>query len=175
MPIGLLDLFKYVLIALVWLFFLRVLRAVWVEVKSPSERTSRAEPPRSAASESKRHRRSAEPGGATTADVLVAERTDFHHLALKMLEGPGGQSRLVKIDTSTTIGRSSGCTISIASDEFASAVHARVYRAGDSYLVEDLGSTNGTFVNGAKISSPTTIRPGDRLVIGRSSAEVINS
>jgi pSer/pThr/pTyr-binding forkhead associated (FHA) protein len=53
-----------------------------------------------------------------------------------------------------------------------SQVHARVFRRGDEYWVEDLGSTNGTLVNGRKINGPVPVRRGDRVQIGRSVLEM---
>jgi ABC-type multidrug transport system ATPase subunit len=44
--------------------------------------------------------------------------------------------------------------------------HARLTRGADGFVVEDLGSTNGTYVNGVRIASPTTVRPGDVIGLG---------
>ncbi len=44
--------------------------------------------------------------------------------------------------------------------------HARLYRSGSSILIEDLGSTNGTFVNGTRIRRPTPVHPGDVIGLG---------
>jgi serine phosphatase RsbU (regulator of sigma subunit) len=71
---------------------------------------------------------------------------------------------------SVVIGRSTSADVSIA-DRFLSRRHARLYRQGDDWLVEDLGSRNGTLVNGAKISAPKTVRPGD--VIGISASVIV--
>jgi pSer/pThr/pTyr-binding forkhead associated (FHA) protein len=66
-----------------------------------------------------------------------------------------------------TIGRSSGCSIQILNDTFISSLHCRVYRdeAGNT-LLEDLGSTNGTYLNGDRIRVPKPIHRGDRVQIG---------
>jgi pSer/pThr/pTyr-binding forkhead associated (FHA) protein len=48
------------------------------------------------------------------------------------------------------IGRSTHCGVSLA-DRFLSRQHARLFREGDDWLIEDLGSRNGTFVNGRRI------------------------
>ncbi len=63
------------------------------------------------------------------------------------------------------IGRSPGADIVIA-DEFVSARHARVAPAGNGAVVEDLGSTNGTLLNGAKVVAPTSAKSGDVIDIG---------
>lgn len=55
----------------------------------------------------------------------------------------------------------------VLDDTYASQQHARLFESGDSYCVEDLGSTNGTYVNGRKISYPLELRSGDRIKIGK--------
>jgi len=77
----------------------------------------------------------------------------------------------VPVDTdSMVIGRSASADVSI-SDRFLSRRHARLYRNGDDWLIEDLGSRNGTLVNGVRISGPTAVRPGD--VVGISASLVL--
>ena len=72
---------------------------------------------------------------------------------------------------SVVIGRSNSADVSIA-DRFLSRRHARLFRDGDNWLVEDLGSRNGTLVNGVKISEPTAVSPGDVIGISASIVEV---
>jgi hypothetical protein len=64
-----------------------------------------------------------------------------------------------------TIGRSPEADVTI-DDRFASGVHARVYSRGPLYYVEDLGSTNGTYVNGVRVEGETQLRDLDELRIG---------
>ncbi len=64
----------------------------------------------------------------------------------------------------TIIGRSSQCTIRLNSGK-ASRKHARIIQSGESWLVEDLGSSNGTRLNGIKVNS-ATLKDGDRIRIG---------
>lgn len=63
------------------------------------------------------------------------------------------------------IGRLPECEIQLASN-MVSRKHARVYQQGENYVVEDLGSGNGTFVNGQKIAGPHVLKPNDRLKFG---------
>jgi hypothetical protein len=53
-------------------------------------------------------------------------------------------------------------------DSFASGSHARLEPQGDVMVVEDLGSTNGTYLNGEQLSGPQPLHPGDRIRIGDS-------
>ena len=62
--------------------------------------------------------------------------------------------------------------MALPSDTFVSQMHARVFRRGDDYWVQDLGSTNGTLVNGRKIDGTVPLRRGDRVQVGRSVLEL---
>lgn len=64
------------------------------------------------------------------------------------------------------IGRSSDCQL-ILDDDYVSTRHARIYRTADGYVVEDLGSTNGTYLNNERLSSPAPFTLADTLRIGR--------
>ncbi len=63
-----------------------------------------------------------------------------------------------------TIGRSGECDISL-SDRQVSRFHARIIWQGDRYQIEDLGSKNGTHINGMEVQSPTPLQDGDELQI----------
>ena len=64
------------------------------------------------------------------------------------------------------IGRSTDCQL-ILDDDYVSTRHARIYRSDGGYLVEDLGSTNGTYLNNERLSSPAPFTTSDTLRIGR--------
>jgi pSer/pThr/pTyr-binding forkhead associated (FHA) protein len=64
------------------------------------------------------------------------------------------------------LGRADSCAIGLPDDTFASQLHARVYRRETKMWVEDLGSTNGTHVNGARLTAPVQLAIGDRLQVG---------
>jgi pSer/pThr/pTyr-binding forkhead associated (FHA) protein len=69
------------------------------------------------------------------------------------------------IDGSTTIGRSPQAEVRI-DDSFASARHARIYEREGLYYVEDMGSTNGTYLNERQLRSQKQLRGEDRIRIG---------
>jgi phosphoserine phosphatase RsbU/P len=84
-----------------------------------------------------------------------------------VIQGPGGQVRTVPLAAeSLTVGRSSGAELSFPEDSGLSRQHFRLAREGDNWLVEDLGSKNGTFLNLAALKSRTVLRPGDRITAG---------
>ncbi len=68
--------------------------------------------------------------------------------------------------TQVTIGRAPDSTL-VIEDDYASSRHARVYAAEGAWIVEDLGSTNGTWIDRARITTPTVLPLGVPLRIGR--------
>ena len=80
-------------------------------------------------------------------------------------------TRITLSEAPITIGRAEDSTL-VITDDYASARHARlVSRAGQWYL-EDLGSTNGTYLDRAKVSAPTPVPLGVPIRIGRTSLEL---
>jgi hypothetical protein len=72
------------------------------------------------------------------------------------------------------IGRSPGSDIVIA-DDFISAIHARIVPEGEDLVLEDLGSTNGTVLNGTTITKTRSLKIGDRIDLGSVRLEVRSS
>jgi hypothetical protein len=81
------------------------------------------------------------------------------------LELPDGEARTLD-SAPVTIGRGGQNDIALDGDDFASARHARVEPRRDGVWIEDIGSTNGTFVNGARLSQPRRLAPGDVIRVG---------
>jgi hypothetical protein len=63
------------------------------------------------------------------------------------------------------LGRGTSAEIRLE-DPFASSRHARIVRQGDVLVIEDLDSTNGTYLNGDRLDGPQPLHPGDRIRIG---------
>jgi pSer/pThr/pTyr-binding forkhead associated (FHA) protein len=104
--------------------------------------------------------------GAAEAAALRAEHgqkpTRFVVLAAPGL--PDGSS--IELNGSTIAGRDVESGVRLDGDDFASARHARIDPRSDGVWVEDLGSTNGTFVNGERINGQRLLRHGDVLRVG---------
>lgn len=149
----LLNIFKLCLLALLYLFFLRVLRAVWVEMRDPKP-VPAADPSattvQAAPATPQKPRRA--PKSATPTQ-------------LKVLEPVEQKGRMFDLGDEITVGRAAGCQISL-DDRFISQLHARVFRRDAQVFVEDLGSTNGTFVNGTKVTAPVLLAFRDRIKVG---------
>lgn len=85
---------------------------------------------------------------------------------LSVIQGPTElRGVTVPVNGPVVIGRSPGADIVIG-DDFVSGRHAKVTPSGTEAILEDLGSTNGTVLNGQPVSIPTSLRPGDTIDIG---------
>lgn len=81
------------------------------------------------------------------------------------------ETSMVKLDKlRMTIGRSSRNDICI-SDPFASRLHAELRQEGDQTLLVDMGSANGTYLNGQRVTGPLRLKPGNRIRIGETEME----
>lgn len=89
---------------------------------------------------------------------------------LAIVEGPMRGGSVPLTDNGVLIGRNPECTL-VLSDDFASGRHARIYRDGDGWRIDDLGSTNGTFVGGERIGEGTPLPEGAQVRIGQTVLE----
>ena len=71
----------------------------------------------------------------------------------------------IPLSTYTTVGRANDNAL-VIDDSFTSSTHAEIVREGESWLVRDLGSTNGTFVNDRQIHGQAWIQSGDEITFG---------
>ena len=69
------------------------------------------------------------------------------------------------------VGRSPECTL-VLTDDYSSSRHARLFPHDGGWMVEDLGSTNGTFIGKDQLTAPTRVEPGTQLRIGRTVLEL---
>lgn len=96
-------------------------------------------------------------------------------LALLVTAGPAELKGVrVALDRTVRIGREPGLELVIA-DDFVSTHHARVVPGTAGPVLEDLGSTNGTMLNGGHLSAPATLSAGDEVVIGTVRMKVTRS
>lgn len=151
MPEPLLTILKFCFLAILYLFFVRVLRAVWAEVKGPAPVAAVAARPARVASGG----HSSRPPGR-----------------LRVVEPVERRGRTYELGDELTVGRAGGCQVALEGDTYVSQLHARVFRREGQFYVEDLGSTNGTYVNRKKVTAPIAIRKGDRLQVGKTVMEL---
>jgi two-component system, cell cycle response regulator len=85
--------------------------------------------------------------------------------SLTMLSGPTTGSLVTVERTGVVFGRGTDATVRIQ-EAGLSRTHARISRVGDAYQIEDLDSTNGTYVNGDRLTAPRKLEEGDRIQMG---------
>lgn len=90
---------------------------------------------------------------------------------LIVVEGDNTGARAELSEAPLLIGRGSDAAIKL-DDDYVSTRHARVAASGDEWFVEDLGSTNGTYVGSVRITQPTTIGLGIQVRIGKTILEL---
>lgn len=150
MPDSLLTILRLLLLSLIWLFFLRVLsllaakpRAVAMVAAAPSAAPA---PGRSSASAGK--------------------------ASLRVVSGGTLANKEFVVGAEATLGRGQGCQVQLA-EPMVSQLHARLFRNDKGFHIEDLGSTNGTYLNGRKVGGPSRLKKGDRLRVGPIELEVL--
>jgi hypothetical protein len=148
---GVLTILKFCLLALLYLFLARVVWTVGSELRG-------AQIPAAPAPE---------PPPAKAKPKATARRS----WRLLVIEPTAASGRAFDVNGELTIGRAAGCGVSLPDDTFVSNVHARVYERDGDVFVEDLGSTNGTLVNGAPLDSARKLKKGDRISAGQTVLE----
>jgi pSer/pThr/pTyr-binding forkhead associated (FHA) protein len=105
--------------------------------------------------------------GASEAAALRA-RIPVRPARFLVLDGPGlREGSVLELKEPTVAGRGPESSLQLDGDDFASARHARIEPRVDGVWIEDLGSTNGTFVNGARVTTERLLQPGDVLRLGQ--------
>jgi pSer/pThr/pTyr-binding forkhead associated (FHA) protein len=91
------------------------------------------------------------------------------HVAIT--EGANAGETISLDDAPLLIGRGSDAAIRL-DDDYVSTRHARIGSSGDHWFVEDLGSTNGTYLGSSRLTQPTTIQLGSQIRIGKTTLEL---
>jgi hypothetical protein len=138
---------KIAFLVLLYLFIWRIVRTASRDLRLPQESFILA--PSAAAGV-----RASRPGPAT-GRLVVVKSADLQ-------DGEGFELNSAQL----TIGRGNQNDIPIATDEYASARHARFEPRQDGVWVQDLGSTNGTFLNGTRLDRPRRLANGDIVRVG---------
>ncbi len=132
-------------LALLWVFFLRIASVVWT---------------------------SASPVSAATAEPRARKlRKSSNHSNVVILEPVEHAGLVYPVLNQLTIGRSASCDVTL-DDTFVSSQHARIAKTDDGIVVSDLGSTNGTYVNREKVTTPIHVASGARVQVGSTVMEV---
>jgi pSer/pThr/pTyr-binding forkhead associated (FHA) protein len=154
MPNLVLDLLKYAFLAVLYIFLARAVKAIYLELRPPTAR--RPAPQRAAA-----------PAPARP----PARRSKKAPRRLAVVEGENHKGKSLTLAEELLVGRAEKCHL-VLDDTYVSQVHARIFAKGDSYLVEDLGSTNGTYLNRRRVTAPAELQRGDQVKIGKTVLEL---
>lgn len=153
MPIAVLTLVKLALLALLYLFLFRTVRTVASDLYGVGQR-KQAPPPRTPVAKAEQPKKT---------------RRQPREL---VVHPPNGRPTVVPLkDGPVTLGRSDRAGV-LVEDVYVSDEHAEVAPDEGGWSVRDLGSTNGTFLNGAKVTQPTPLAAGDQLRLGKTRVEV---
>jgi pSer/pThr/pTyr-binding forkhead associated (FHA) protein len=110
------------------------------------------------------------PADATGLYSAASAGADVAHRSPQLVveRAPGHEPGMIyDVDGDLVLGRGERAEIRLE-DPFASGRHARIFEQGNSVVIEDLGSTNGTYLNEEVLQSPRPLHPGDRVRIGDS-------
>ena len=162
-----LNILKLSLLGLLYLFFARVLWAVWSEVKTPRARpVARAQQARPVAQPAGTAPQPRPAAAAAVGKQKPTKGRGGRAGRLVILEPKHRRGMTIALAGEITIGRDENCTISIQDDTYVSTLHLRIYDYDGQPMIEDLGSTNGTFHNGTKMHGTKLLQPGDRIQVG---------
>jgi hypothetical protein len=153
MPDSLLTVLRLLLLSLIWLFFVRVLFLLAAKPSAANAVVPSAPPARESSSS-------------------AAPASSGSKASLRVISAGALAHSEFTVGDEATIGRGQGCQVQLP-DSMVSQLHARLFRSNKGLHVEDLGSTNGTFVNGSAVSAPVRLRKGDRLRVGPIEMEVL--
>jgi len=151
-PEQLLAILKICLLVLLYLFFLRVVRAVWSELRVSGDDLGDVPPV------GRRARRAKRAAPALPSRLVVRAPVDLLGTTLPL-------------DGVITIGRSPTATLALE-DGYLSQHHARVHGDQGGWVLEDLGSTNGTYLNEVRVDEPQHLALGDMVQLGGLIVEV---
>ena len=149
MPEVVLDILKYFFLVLIFLFLARAVKAMYLEISGP--RSSRAP--------------QAQPMSRVSEKLTAGKPPDKVAVV-----APGAKVRTFDLGDELIVGRGDKCHV-VLEDSYASQVHARVFRRQDAVYIEDMGSTNGTYLNRKKVTSPVPVNRGDTARIGKTELE----
>jgi pSer/pThr/pTyr-binding forkhead associated (FHA) protein len=151
---------KFGFLAVLYLFVLWIARSA----RRDLGRTAVMPPDRGGAS------RAAPPDATGLFSASALGSVDIAHSAPRLVveRAPGHEPGMIyDLEGAIVLGRGERAEIRLE-DPFASSRHARVYEQGNIVVIEDLDSTNGTYLNEELLQTPRPLHPGDRVRIGES-------
>ncbi|HVS68789.1 MAG TPA: FHA domain-containing protein [Mycobacteriales bacterium] len=162
MPVAVVFLLRTVVLILLWGFVIAAVVAVRHDVFGT--RPARARPVKERAPRPAKAPKAPRPPKPSKQRNVPPSR-------VVVVDGPLKGTSISLSSLPVTIGRADDSTIAI-NDDYVSSNHARLVPNGTAWLLEDLGSTNGTLLDAAKVTSPTEVHAGSQIRIGRTVLEL---
>jgi pSer/pThr/pTyr-binding forkhead associated (FHA) protein len=154
-PPFVLDVLKYAFLTLLYFFVYQSLRSTAVDLAGGGRgRASRSDAPAVSQREARRAR-----GRTKTPRKLV------------VVDGGGGKPGTIRLEEALQVGRAEACQIRLG-DTYISQFHARLFPRDGTWYIEDLGSTNGTYLNQRKLTGPSEVHAGDVVRLGKTTLEL---
>ncbi len=157
-----LTLARFTFLGLLWLFVIFALIALRRDLRGDAPGSSDGD------ASAARRPRSQVPGRAprTGRTGRTSRRSKVKGTRLVVVEGPLTGTEIPLEGAQVTLGRAPDSTI-VIDDDYASSRHARIYESEGAWVVEDLGSTNGTWLDRTRLTTPTVLPVGAPLRVGR--------
>jgi pSer/pThr/pTyr-binding forkhead associated (FHA) protein len=155
-----LVLIRFAYLAILWIFVLSAISVIRSDMFGArvAREGSRGQERRAAKAAAKTRSKPAKPRRGTPTAVAIVEG--------------GNKGEMIPLDKAPLlIGRGNDAAIRL-DDDYVSTRHARIASSGDQWFVEDLGSTNGTYIGSARITQPTTLTMGTQVRIGKTILEL---
>jgi len=159
MPALILQLTRFGFLILLWLFVLAAIRVVRADLRTASDSRPDDRAPGRAGRRASRSLPPPMATGALVPSILVVTAGSLAGTRLRLGPGP------------ILIGRAEDSTL-VLDDDYASTRHARIVQQGRGYAIEDLGSTNGTYLDRTRVTAPTPVPIGLPIRIGRTVIEL---
>lgn len=154
-----LTLLRFGFLLLLWLFVLLVVSALRRDLAAPADAPVSADVTAAASAEGGKQSRRLRRRTKETARKLVVVEGALNGTVLPLGSSP------------VTLGRAADCTL-VLDDDYASSHHVRLYPHEGTWVVEDLGSTNGTWIDRTRVTGPTVLAMGQPLRVGRTVFEL---
>lgn len=164
-----LTLLRLGLLALLWIFVFSVVGVLRTDIYGTT--VSRRSQRRAQRQQEKAQQRARPVQSVAAPQPSKRSRGKKVPTTLVVTEGPLAGTSLPLRQSGVLIGRNPECAL-VLDDDYASGRHCRIYPSGEGWFVEDLGSTNGTFMGRDKLTSPRPVEVGSSLRIGKTVIEL---
>lgn len=156
---------QFGLLLLLWILILSIIAAQGRDMMISKRSRTRTQQASSSPAAAGEH------GGAPAAVQHSGQTQRPRPKRLVVSEGPLVGTEIALSSHPIMMGRAQECTV-VLEDDYASGKHARLFPQGSRWFLEDLGSTNGTWLGDEQLTRASTVEPGDRIRIGKTVLEL---